>query len=306
MRIKMAKIGNFEVLVGCDPEFWVRKKGTDKIVSAHGFVAGTKKAPLKLSKGGVQVDGMALEINITPAKTIKGFNGNINSVLREVEALLPGYEFVYEPVAEFGEAYIESQPQEAKQLGCEPDYNAYTKSINPPPNAKVPFRTAAGHIHISWKKLDDVNWPNEISPTDATHFDACCMLTKTLDAYLGIPSVIWDNDTKRRELYGKPGAFRPKIYGDGWFGMEYRVLSNAWLRYQSARDLVYGNTIDAFTALMKNEDLENNKWYGHTAKEIIDNCKEEKYQQAISNIFEGNLGIKTPGYYRTLREEGKY
>lgn len=302
----MAKVGNYEVLVGCDPEFWVKKKGTDKIVSAHGLLAGTKKNPLPLSKGGVQVDGMALEINIKPAKTIRGFNGNINSVLGEVAKLVPDYEFVFEPVAEFGFDYIEAQPKEAKQLGCEPDYNAYTKSINPPPDAKAPFRTAAGHIHISWKKLDDENWPNEIAPTDATHFDACCMLTKTLDAYLGIPSLVWDKNQKRRELYGKPGSFRPKVYGDGWFGMEYRVLSNAWLRYQQAQDLVYGNTIDAFTALMKDEELENTKWCGHIAKDIITNIKEDQYERSAAQIFEGSTGIKSPAYYRLQREEGRY
>lgn len=303
----MAKIGKFEVLVGCDPEFWVKpKNGTGKIVSAVGLVNGTKKAPLPLAKGGVQVDGMALEINIRPAKTIKGFNGNLNSVLADVQAMLPAYDFVFDPVAEFGADYIERQPEEAQALGCEPDYNAYTKGINPPPNAKAPFRTAAGHIHISWK-MDDPSWPTEINPTDATHFDACCMLTKTLDAYLGIPSLVWEEQNKRRELYGKPGAFRPKCYGDGWFGMEYRVLSNTWLRLQSTRDLVYGNTIDAFEELMKNEELQDKTWYGHTAKHLIENIGKEGVERSVISIIEpSGLGIKSPKWYRLRREEGKY
>ena len=303
----MAKIGNFEVLIGCDPEFWVKNKTTGKIISAHGLVPGTKKAPLRLNKGAVQVDGMALEFNIDPAKTVRGFNGNINIVLDKIQDMLPEYDFVYEPVAEFGADYINAQPQEAKQLGCEPDYNAYTKAINPPPNAGAPFRTAAGHIHISWKKTDDANWPNEISPTDATHFDACCMLTKTLDAYLGIPSLVWDRNQKRRELYGKPGAFRPKVYGDGWFGMEYRVLSNAWLNWQHTRDLVYGNTIKAFNALLKDEEVCEKKWYGYTAKHMLENSTDDNIKRTIPNLIEGdNAEINSPKFYRTLRETGKY
>ena len=34
-----------------------------------------------------------------------------------------------------------------------------------------------------------------------------------------------DSCTKRREMYGQAGAYRPKSYG-----LEYRVLSNFWLQ----------------------------------------------------------------------------
>jgi hypothetical protein len=49
------------------------------------------------------------------------------------------------------------------------------------------------------------------------------LMAKILDMYLGIPSVILDQDTQRRQTYGKAGSFRPKDYG-----LEYRVLSNFW------------------------------------------------------------------------------
>ena len=55
-----------------------------------------------------------------------------------------------------------------------------------------------------------------------------------LDMYLGLPSLIWDRDTKRRSLYGDFGAFRPKPYG-----LEYRVLSNAWLAHTRTIGFVY-------------------------------------------------------------------
>lgn len=42
--------------------------------------------------------------------------------------------------------------------------------------------------------------------------------------YLGVPSVIKDDDTKRRYLYGKAGCFRLTPYG-----LEYRVLSSYFL-----------------------------------------------------------------------------
>ena len=52
-----------KILVGCDPEIFVKQAGVFK--SAHGLVVGDKKDPQKVNKGAVQVDGMALEFNIT-------------------------------------------------------------------------------------------------------------------------------------------------------------------------------------------------------------------------------------------------
>lgn len=301
----MAKIGNFEVLVGCDPEFWVKNTKNGVVESAHGLVAGTKANPLPVKGGQVQVDGMALEIGIDPAKTITSFNNNLDKVFVEIKKLIPKhYEFVYEPVAEFGKEYIDNQPEEAKVLGCEPDYNAYTGAVNPRPDAEKPFRTASGHIHVSWKK-NDPEWPDEIDPLEPTHFEACCMLAKTMDAFLGIPSLAWDRDEKRRELYGAPGCFRPKCYGGGWLGMEYRVLSNKWLSYPQARDLVFGNTIDAFTNLLNNPELPDLKYQGVSAKEILTNPDAEGKAQIAARVRKyGDGTIKFADYYR-LKREGK-
>ena len=254
--------GNFEVTIGADPEFFVAKGG--KVVSAYGLIPGDKKNPLKVKNGAVQVDGMALEFNIDPAKNYKQFDENITSVMGQLRQMTEGYEFKIEPVAEFGKKYIDEQPQKAKELGCDPDYNAYTGVQNPVPDGDRGFRTASGHIHIGWKKLGDKDWPNEIDPMDPGHFAACCALTKTLDAYLGIYSLAWDSDVKRRELYGAPGAFRPKPYG-----MEYRVLSNKWLDNPDLRAFIYGNTVRAFNDLLKDPDLAEKLYFGKSAKDII-------------------------------------
>jgi hypothetical protein len=181
------------------------------------MVEGTKQNPQPLTHGAVQVDGMALEVNINPASTWRDFRRNINSVMREVRALIPDeYEFDFSPVAEFGSDYIKSQPDKAKELGCEPDTNAYTGEPNATPDEDAPFRTAAGHFHIGWCEGVDPDLP--------AHVEACRTITKELDSTLGILSQLWDSDTKRRDLYGKRGAFRSKSYG-----VEYRVLSCAWL-----------------------------------------------------------------------------
>lgn len=299
----MAKIKNLEVMIGCDPEIFV-KQG-EQLVSAHNLIPGTKEAPYKVRKGSVQVDGMALEFNIDPAKNFKEFNDNIDSVMETLRDMVPRHQFEIEPVAEFGKKYIELQPEDAKRLGCMPDFNAYTKEPNPIPDASANFRTASGHIHISWKDTTNPKWPNELDPFEPTHFEACCQLVKTLDAYLGIPSIVWDRDPTRSKLYGKAGCFRPKCYGGGWLGLEYRVLSNKWLhpttdpvKNASVRSCIYNNTIEAITSLLNDYDIADKKWYGnYTAREIVDNKDNPKMLEAAARILSTEV-IKSPVYYR--------
>lgn len=199
---------------GADPEVFVKQGG--KFVSAHGLVQGTKENPFKVERGAVQVDGMALEFNIDPASTEEEFALNVETVIATLGSMVPDYELVAQPTAHFGKAYMKTQPKEALELGCDPDYNAYTGSENSRPDGDVDFRTGAGHLHIGWTSGVDIN--------NADHREACNTVAKQLDWSLGILSTMFDKDEKRRELYGNWGALRYKPYG-----MEYRTLSNAWL-----------------------------------------------------------------------------
>ncbi len=223
--------------IGADPEFFLKKDG--KFVSAYGMIEGTKTNPQKVKGGAVQVDGMALEFNIDPVDNFEDFNDNINSVLGALRAMIPKeYEFAFVPVAHFDADYINNQPIEARRLGCDPDFNAYTGKPNPIPDASKTFRTASGHIHIGWDENLNVD--------DAEHIEACRMMTKQLDIVLGNASLIIDPDTTRRQLYGKAGAFRPKSYG-----VEYRVMSNAWVENVNLRRLVFYNAKHCFDKLLK-------------------------------------------------------
>ena len=204
------------MLLGADPEVFVMQEG--KYVSAYGLIPGNKLDPYPVTDGAVQVDGMALEFNIAPAPSGQIFLANIRSVMAQLYSMVPGYTVVSDPVATFGSEYIQAQPEEATELGCDPDYNAWEGgAVNPKPDHNMPFRTAAGHVHIGW---------TELGLGRANHLEMCIALVKELDFYLGLPSLLFDTDTVRREMYGKAGAFRPKDYG-----VEYRVLSNAWLKH---------------------------------------------------------------------------
>lgn len=243
------------LLIGTDPEFFLKEEGI--YISAHGMIPGTKVEPFPVDKGAVQVDGMAVEFNTAPAVTAEEFTNNIKTVLHKLREMIPNnFEFAFDPVAHFDPEYLALQPHEAINLGCDPDFNAYTGEMNQRPDVKKPFRTAAGHLHLGWRD------PREIDGEDHV---VAQMVVRQLDFMLGIPSLLLDPDTQRRELYGEAGAYRTKEYG-----VEYRVLSNFWLKSPELIKWAHDRSCFAFHLLQKKRinlfDL-----YGNTAKDIINN-----------------------------------
>jgi hypothetical protein len=224
-----------KITIGADPELFVTQDG--KFRSAHGLIPGTKDTPFKVEGGAVQVDGMALEFNIDPVDNADDFVRNITVVMDQMREMVPGYEFAVVPSCKFNGNHFRAQPDEAKELGCTPDYNAYTLNENPRPDNKTTMRTASGHIHIGGFETDD--------PMSDEHMIRCATLVKQLDCYLGLPSLLWDRDVTRRKMYGAAGAFRPKPYG-----VEYRVLSNAWLLNENRMRFVFAQTIRAVNDLI--------------------------------------------------------
>lgn len=222
-----------QLLIGADPEIFVSKNG--QLVSAFGLIEGDKENPVKVKQGAVQVDGLALEFNIDPAATEQEFVSNIDTVMGILASMVPEHKFEIQPVAEFGFEYIKAQPEKAKELGCTPDYDAWKSAVNPRPDGDRSFRTAAGHLHFGF--IDSCDAPI----TDQDFIDYCSSKVRELDFYLALPSLFYDADVQRRELYGKAGAFRPKVYG-----LEYRTLSNMWLKTTELKQWAYRASIEAW------------------------------------------------------------
>lgn len=216
-----------DILIGCDPEVFVRQGSVFK--SAHGLIKGDKKNPFPVRNGAVQVDGMALEFNINPAATAEQFIINVQDVFNQMCAMVPEYDVVTVPVAHFTEEYMKAQPSEALELGCDPDFNAWDGQVNVKPNANRPMRTAAGHVHIGWTNDRDI--------TDPEHVGDAHIVTKQMDFFLGLGSLFYDDDNMRRSMYGRAGCCRIKKYG-----VEYRTLSNAWLKSADLMRWVFNNT----------------------------------------------------------------
>jgi hypothetical protein len=272
------------LLIGSDPELFIRDNKTGKLISAHGLFPGTKEEPYAVRHGAIQVDGMAAEYNIHPASTAEEFVFFHLSVLcdlrDEIKARNPDldFSFAFIPVADFGAEYIAEQPMEAKQLGCTPDFNAWEDgAINPTPDADMPFRTASGHIHLGWGSDYDTD--------DPEHIEACCMMVKQIDASLAPVYVLQEGveGKRRRDLYGKAGAFRPKKYG-----VEYRVLSNVWLTNTYYMENIFNSVQNLFEGLLGGYKAYDTGWAAKS-RQYIDEYNEYK--------LEGNWGRFDPLYW---------
>ncbi len=248
-----------KLLIGADPEVFVRN-GAGQLISGHIFPCGTKENPKPVANGHVQNDGMALEFNVPPSASKKEFVRQTYAVIKDLNALVKATDSTCKltpiPVADFGAEYISSVPEEFSRLGCNPDYNAYTEAPNPSPDAQMPFRTGSGHVHIGWT--------SDKNTSSLEHFNVCVRLVKELDYYLGLPSLLWDRDDRRRELYGQAGAFRPKPYG-----LEYRVLSNAWLLKPEIAGFVFERAQMAAVSALQSARKPLHERFGNLAREII-------------------------------------
>jgi hypothetical protein len=122
----------------------------------------------------------------------------------------------YKPVALFKEAGMVAIP-EAAEMGCDPDFCAYTGEQHNGPDAVAmeQQRVASGHVHIGG-----------VEDYDREHQQT---LIRWLDILVGIDIADHEcnHDRKayvRRKYYGQAGRFRPKPYG-----VEYRTPSNMWV-----------------------------------------------------------------------------
>lgn len=226
--------------IGADPELFVFRNGNP--VSAHDLIPGTKSKPYPVPGGAVQVDGTAAEFNINPAESFEEFNDNIECVIGALSAMLPSdCELKSVPTVVWEEEYFNSLPYSAIELGCMPDFDAWTGRRNPKPRLKhMPtLRTAAGHIHIGFTE--------NASLQDIQHIRDAQRMAQLMDWYVGTWSCSVDIDKTRRLLYGKAGACRYKTYG-----VEYRTLSNFWVLDYDLRKEVWNRTMEACEAFSGN------------------------------------------------------
>jgi hypothetical protein len=206
--------------LGADPELFLQN-AEGKLISAVGLIGGSKELPLPISEAGhaIQEDNVSVEFNIPPSNSQGEFVDHISFVLKHLEQKAASMHLTFSQVAAASFPEDQLQTEAAQVFGCEPDFNAWTLETNPRPfSADINLRSCGGHVHVG-TKLDKVK------------------VIRAMDLHLGVPSLRFDTDSKRRELYGKAGAYRPKKYG-----VEYRSLSNFWIWSEKFKCWVYDQT----------------------------------------------------------------
>jgi hypothetical protein len=219
----------FNVLIGTDTELFLTDQN-GQFKSAVGLIGGEKGNPIDIGNCcGLEEDNVAVELTVPPVPIIGGLEemwDNIQFVLKTIESKIPkDLKIECCPSALFDQKELSTD--KAKEFGCEPDFNAWEDGrMNKKPKAKdKTLRSCGGHIHIGYPNADP---------------DQNINLVKLLDLYLGVPFVLVDKDKRRRELYGKAGCFRNKHYG-----LEYRVLSNIWIKDKRLMEGVFDGVVIA-------------------------------------------------------------
>lgn len=210
---------------GSDPEIFLALNG--KIVNAIGILPPKSQ---KISRGvsSIYYDNALAEMQVEPSHTAAEAIENIRKAMALLQDTLPRHEIRIQSAHWFQRSDIDNE--ESRSVGCNSEYCAYTlEQIMPPQDVikNTSFRTAGGHIHLGDNELfhDGHGIINTV---------------RMLDLFLGIPSLLLDNDNTqryRRRIYGHAGSHRVPDHG-----LEYRCIGNFWLRSPRLVEVVYDLT----------------------------------------------------------------
>lgn len=226
-----------------------------RIVSAIGKL-GTKT----IGEVSIEEDNILAEFQTEPTENRAVFIRRVNAGIQAIKDE-SGMDVKIQASHTFTKEYLKGLPPKAYVFGCNIDMNAYTDKSNPKPNAYTNQRTSGGHLHI------DV--PGKRMSERRTK------LVKLLDLYLGVPSVLLDSDgAKRRRMYGKAGSYRDKSYG-----IEYRVLSNFWLRSDKLIGWVFDQTAIAVSDSRYTQHIPYRR-----ARQCIDECDRVLASKLVSQF----------------------
>lgn len=213
--------------LGSDPEILLQD-ATGKHISVIGLINADKWHPMQIQDMApgftLQEDNVAIEYGIPPAASAAELMFSLEAVMERSKAWLPGLSFSKLSCTVYDMDQM-CDPK-AHQFGCEPDFNAWSGEVNPPPSPAHPYmRSAGGHIHVE------------------TDQDPLAVV-RAMDLFLGVPSVLMDMGEERKQMYGCAGAHRKKSYG-----VEYRTLSNFWIFEKRYIQWVWNATERALASL---------------------------------------------------------
>ena len=251
--------------LGSDPELMLCDSDGN-LRSAIGIINGTKEEPFLLDEGMAQYDNVNAEFGISPASTEDEWVNRHGKVMGQLDSLVGDLKLLCSASAHFPASELDCD--EAKRFACDPDFDPYDISVNMIPDSAADgtLRSCGGHIHLGCEDIGG-------------NFDLQLEMVKTFDVFLGMPSLLLDKDPtsqRRRELYGKAGAHRPKSYG-----IEYRAIGNFWLSHPQITRLMWKLSRDALMAHQNGHMSGINK---NTVRKVINAGRLDKAEQGLKSF----------------------
>ena len=238
-----------DLYLGCDPEFFFSKKGkvlgAEKILPEDGMKYDPRNRKARENDGAhtakcdtvskIIIDGVQAELNPRPNTCRANLGNEIGACFRELYQKIKADKALkvdFEQVKEVTKDELASLSEKARTFGCAPSKNAYSHeenkiTVNP---AEYKYRSAGGHIHLGCR--------DTYGPIAKALLEKRERVVQMLDIIVGNTCVLIDRDPyakERRKVYGRAGDYRTPSYG-----IEYRTLSNFWLRSYQLMSFVMG------------------------------------------------------------------
>ena len=270
------------IYFGCDPEFFFENEkneiiGAEKVIKDKIDInyKGSSAEPGNPDYGSLVLDGVQVELNPKPSTCRESLSSNIGMSLSKLKEHLkstPNIKVSFNSVVEIKPEELDSLGDKAKVFGCAPSISNYGKENQIKVDAATYHKRAAGgHIHLGLN-------------------ETCLMksrpdIVRVLDILVGNTCVMIDRDPQaatRRLHYGRAGEYRlPK------HGLEYRTLSNFWLRSYQLTSMVFGLSRMAVSVVYQNVKTVKRPPipYGYNQKWLDDNYPEKNF---------GNFDTLTP------------
>jgi|LakMenEpi03Aug12_release.lakeMendotaPanAssembly.Ray.scaffolds.fasta_scaffold263433_2 hypothetical protein len=282
------------ITIGTDTEVFLVNTQTGKVTSAEGIIGGSKEEPLNITSLGegfaLQEDNVMAEFNIPATNDNEEFKSNIDKILNHINTNYTNFKALIVPSANFNP--IDLLTEQANKFGCDPDFDAYLMQQNFPPDPIMfpDIRFAGGHVHIGLldklgvKSIDFIQ-DNPLQTVNPEILHVLGNVVKFMDLFVGLPSTILDEDDQRKNVYGTPGRFRLKPYG-----VEYRSLSNYWIKDGYLIDMVLNGTKKAVEHAFNHDTL---IYHDEFFQEVNSLMKNNKKQNIIQFLNELNITVPT-------------
>lgn len=287
----MEKLIYYPVTFGCDPEFFFSKDGriigAEKVLPEEGLVYKSgdllgnpedgRHTSIGTDPSKIIIDGVQAELNPRPNICRANLGNEIACCFKKLAGFVKdkkGINIDFYQTIKLDKEDMDVLSDKSKKFGCMPSKNAHNggKESRMSVDASVyQYRSAGGHIHLGSKLGDKIVKEVLAQPE---------RIIKLMDVIVGNTCVLIDRDAgniERRKVYGRAGEFRTPKHG-----VEYRTLSNFWLRSYQLMSLVMGLARVAVIIVANNRDDEFLKLVD--MEDITEAINKNDFKLALSNF----------------------